>query len=436
MFLKEHIPYKIVLVYFAICILSACTGYNSGQKSFINEDTPKTLSGKFTLDAQVIPPAAIQSVQLYPGSVETAPPVIALNGGQSLTLEFDYLSTQVKQFNISVSHRNKNWQESAIGPSVYLDRFFEASFGDGRKSFEQNPPYHHYTYRFPNQRLSLTKSGNYLLSVFEYGSDELLFSLPFFVSEDRGTLETRIERLFAQRDDGRSLAQPFSDYRYPGFVQQPQFDLSFAYVQNQFWGRMRYPDFFDTATPGIVHFHLERRKAFIADYEFNLLDLRSFNPDGRQIIDIQPGQTPPIVTLRRDVQQFESTPNRFPGPALGLPNDDLRAQYGRIKFSFNPISTVNSNEEIYLVGQFNNWVIDPRFRMRFDSTAALWKTDALIKQGLYAYKYVRVDEEKMDDLAFDQNFTNSRQEYLTFVYYRDPQQNFDRLLKVERTTPK
>ncbi|MBN2731947.1 MAG: hypothetical protein JXR26_05900, partial [Balneolaceae bacterium] len=88
---------------------------------------------------------------------------------------------------------------------------------------------------------------------------------------------------------------------------------------------------------------------------------------------------------------------------------------------------------LYLLGDFNNWMIDQRFRMRFDSTASLWKGHALIKQGIYSYKYVLIQENQIDDLSLDQMFSRSRQQYITFVYFQDPQRNFDRLLKIDIT---
>lgn len=414
-------------------MLTACTAYDSGRQKMNNSKQNTALSSHYALPQQTAPPPEVQSIQLYPENDETALPVINLGGRQQLKLEFDYLDADVRQFKLMVSHRTKNWEESPINPTIYLESFSETYFGDGQKSFVQNPTYHHYSYRFPNERLNITKSGNYLLSVFDYDSNVLLFRIPFFVSENKGTLDTQIEMLFAQRNDGRPIAQPFSEYRYPAFVQQPQFDLSFFYVQNQFWGRAQESERFDTATPGAVNFHLSRDKSFIADYEFKLLDIRTFEPDGQQIVDIQPGQTPPLVTLRRDIQRFDSRLRPYPGSTpLGLPRDDRQAQYGTIAFSFEPASAIPSNAQLYLVGDFNNWVIDQQFRMRFDSTASLWKGRALIKQGVYSYKYVLIQENKIDDLALDRMFTRSRQQYITFVYFRDPQRNFDRLLKVNQ----
>lgn len=411
--------------------LAGCSAYNSGQNGLPQQRQNQLLSGRFALPQAVAPPADIQSVQLYPTGNKTAPPVIE-PGKNSLTLAFDYLGQGGRQFKISFSHRSKTWQESPIGPNIYMDRFFETYFTGGKQSFTQNPGYLHYTYSFPNERIHFTKSGNYLLSVSDYETNELLFRLPFFVSENKGALKTRIETLFTNRNEGRETAQPFSIYRYPDFVQQPQFDLSFFYVQNRFWGRSRQTDLFDTATPGEVHFHLERSRSFLQNYEFNVLDIRTFDADGRQIIEYQPAQTPPVIILRRDIQQFNKIISPYPGPVSGRPRDDRQAQYGKIHFSLETTSSIQPTDDIYLVGDFNNWIIAPEYGMQYDSTTGLWKGNALIKQGVYAYKYIRLVNNEVDDLALDQGFTDRGQEYLTFVYFRDPQRHFDRLLQVDR----
>ena len=253
---------------------------------------------------------------------------------------------------------------------------------------------------------------------------------PFFVSEEIGALQTRIESLFTQRRDGRTVAQPFSIYRYPKFVQQPQFDLSFFYVQNKFWGRYRETDNFDTATPGEVHFHLSREKSFLGDYEFNVLDLETFSPDGRQIIEFQPAETSPVITLRRDVPKLDQPSPRYPGSISG-PIDNRNAEYANVIFSLEAGKKLVPSDEVYLVGDFNEWMMDSRYRMRYNSTRQLWQTKALIKQGTYAYKYVVLQDESINDLGLDRGFTDHQQSYMTFVYFRDPDRQFDRLLKVD-----
>ncbi len=71
-------------------------------------------------------------------------------------------------------------------------------------------------------------------------------------------------------------------------------------------------------------------------------------------------------------------------------------------------------------------------KMSYNQEEKLWKGRAFVKQGQYAYKYVLVQNGRINDLALDQGFLSSQQEYLAFIYFKDPAQNYDRILKVDR----
>lgn len=405
---------------------------NGGRQS--GSSRPADMPGSFALSQQKAPPNDIQSAQLHPKGQPGRAPIIRLDSPQKLMLSFDYLDTESRQFRVEVSHRNQQWQQSSIGPSTYLDSFYETYIQEAKASFSQRPSYRHVEYEFPNNELRPVVSGNYLLEVYSYESGDLLFSMPFFITEDKGQIESRIERLFAQRDDGRPLDQPFSVYQYPqDLVEYPQFDLSMSFVQNQFWGRTRKAGFIDTITPGELNGHLERDNAFVGNYEFKVLDLRSFDPDGRHILEYQPEVTPPKIILRRDVQNLDTNP-RFPSAAatLGIPIDDRSSDYAEVEFSLETDSSIPLSSNIYIVGHFNNWVINKLNKMSFNANENMWKGRAFIKQGEYAYKYVLVRNNTVDDLALDQGFVSAQQEYLTFIYFKDPKRNFDRILKVDR----
>jgi len=448
LFLKEHSACKnetrlptagallstTVIGMTLVLLVASCAMLMEGSAQ--RAEKPSAPQNRFTVAPHVAPPPSIQSLQLYRSGSPANPPVIRLGSGEQLTLAFDRLDTGTEQFIARISHYSSRWEESGLNPNYYIDGFFEDYFGGGLKSFSQRPSYLHYEYSFPNSRFSISVSGNYLLSVYDAGSDRLLFALPFFVTEDEGDLESRVEKRFARRRDMREQDQLFSRYRYPPFVEMPSFDLSFVYVQNRFWGRSSRVQFFDTSTPGIVHFHQSQEDAFLGDYEFKTLDLRSFTADADRIIGFDPTLIPPQITLRRDQQAFEtgflSKVGARPGTRFGLPVDDRDARYANVQFKLETRENSSAEREMYLVGDFNGWTIDERNRMEFNRSENLWEGSALIKQGEYAYKYVTLEEGRIDDLALDRSFTYSRQEYFTLVYFRDPVRHFDRLLIVDR----
>lgn len=429
---KEPIILNIVWLLFVVG-LYGCARLESSTKA---PDASEAGVTTFALPQQKSPPASIQSVQLHPGGEPGQPPILPLNGSRQLVLAFDYLSRQTRQFRLEVSHRNRQWQQSAIPPSVYLEGFSYTYIQHSNPSFTSDPAYRHVEYRFPNSQLDLKASGNYLLEVYDYQNGDLLFSLPFFVTEQAGQLQTRVETLFAQRRDGRSTHQLFSSYQYPNFVEFPQFDLSISYVQHQFWGRMRAADYLTAVTPGQVDAHLDRSDAFIADRHFRLLDLRELETDGRQIQAVRPAATPPEVILRRDVPNLDLDPVFLTNNEIGFPLDGRNSRYAKVHFSLETDSSVTPSEKLYITGDFNNWLISESARMQFDSTSRLWETSQLIKEGLYAYQYVEVTGNDLRDLSRTQRLRPVRQTYLTLVYFKDPERHFDRILSVSRLVTK
>lgn len=432
MFSKVNFYAKICFTAFLLITVMSCATYH--QKESQNSSSANTgrLHSGFALPQQKAPPNDIQSIQLHPQGEPSGAPVIELDSQEQLVLSFDYLGDQSRQFGVEVSHRTQNWQESAITPSTFLDSFSRAYIQNGKSSFTQRPSYQHVEYKFPNNNLRPAVSGNYLLEVYDYRSGDLLFSLPFFITENKGNLDTDVETLFAQGKRGRPLDQLYSTYRYPDFVEFPQFDLSMSFTQNQFWGQMREAGFLNTITPGQIRARLEGDQAYIGSYEFKTLDLRSLQPNGKNILEYQPGQTPPLVILRRDVQNLDNAPRPFPPSNIGTPLDDRGSEYARVKFSLETNPSISQDSKIYIVGHFNNWMINDLNKMNYNPEKGLWTGHALAKQGVYAYKYMLVRDNWIDPLALDQNFLSAKQEYLTFVYFKDPDKNFDRLLKVNK----
>ena len=431
MYLKALFYSKLIPILLAFIIVGCATsGSYEEQQSSKSENN---LEGALALDQQKAPPNDIQSIQLHPEGQPEQAPLIELNSSQKLLLSFDYLGIQNRQFRVTVDHYDKNWSQSGIGPNTYLDSFSETTVQSSNISFGQRPSYHHVEFSFPNNELEPAVSGNYLIKVYSTDDNSPLFSMPFFVTEDEGQIETNVERLFAQRNDGRPLDQLFSTYSYPGFVEYPQFDLSMSFVQNQFWGRTKQVEFLDTITPGQLRGYIERDNAFVGNYEFKHLNLQNFNVDSEQILEYQPGVTPPKVILRRDVQNLDINPKWSEAAvAKGIPDNDRNSNYAQVEFRLQTDSSIQPSSKIYIVGHFNNWMINDLNKMSFNSETQMWTGQALIKQGSYAYKYVIVRENKVDDLALDQGFLSAEQEYLTFIYFKDPNQNFDRLLKVDR----
>lgn len=418
--------------------LSACGCFNE----FISKDEGSNKNYKsanflsadgsvFALSHQKIPAKHIKSVLLYRSGSILSPPIIQLGSKQQLILEFDAIVNRSEQYRIEFTHHNQNWEPSNLLVNDFIDGFEQTFITGGQRSRPRDPIYFHYSYTFPNNQVNFTRSGNYMIQVYDNVSGQKLFNLPFFIHENEGVINSTVETIFNTGRDGRPADQPFSTFRYPDFVEFPQFDLSFSFAQNQLWGTTKTSETFDTSVPGEVRFHLTRDRAYPADFEFNILNLSNLQIDGKQILDVQPRFDPPRVFLNQDIQNFASNPIPVSPTRFGIPDNSLTARYADVYFSFETRTQPDNKAKVYLVGDFNQWQIDDKYRMKFDSVLGYWKTKALIKQGRYSYKYLLVDRNIAKPLFLDDAYIRINQQYVSFVYFKDPAQRYDRLLQVD-----
>lgn len=433
MFLKETLRFNTPAFLLFIILLGGCSlnlGDSLSNGNGYNPQQPDYLS-RLLVPNQLPAPPSIQSIELYRKGSPGNPPVIEMDSRQKLILRFDELSDLSGQFRVTFSHRDLNWDDSNIPSHWYMEGNNELIINGGTKNALHEPDYFNYELEIPGDRMQFTASGNYMLHVYDYSSNTELFSLPFFVTEDEGNLSSRAETQFNSGKRGRPADQPFSEYRYPEFVEFPQFDLEFFFVQNRFWGSSRQTDIFDVATPGQVNFHLPRDNSFAANFDFNGLNVLQYEQDG-QIIEWFPANTPPLAILREDVLNFSSDPVASWRSSFGNPEHSRSARYAQVRFRFYDGGNFNTEQGVYLTGDFNQWVFKDQYKLQYNPDSGYWETTALIKNGTYTYKYATKSGDSINDLILSDALTRNRQEYMSFVYFKDPEYGYYRLLNADR----
>ncbi len=375
------------------------------------------------------PPSQIRSVQLYPGENRAGMPAIVLGGNNTLTLRFDQLGTRPDMFRVRFTHHNSDWSVSNLIPGFYIRGQESDVIVENEPSNVQNPAYSHFEYTFPNRNIRFLVSGNYMIHIHDYNSDERLFSLPFLLHEERGAISTEIESLYPTQGPSLLMHQVFSEYHYPNFVNMPNIDLEVFFVQNQFLGRKKLADQTDMSRAGVFRTHITRENAFPGRYEFRQLHINRLGTDTRNVLEFRPETIPPRVILDRDIVNLNVQPRSERQNRFGSPRNDTEARYASVHFELEvPYRELDTEADIFLVGPFNNWNISERNRMQFSDEIGRFTGSALVKEGIYDYKYVVLEDGIIDDLRLDASFADSRQEYAVLVYYRDPQEQFDRLL--------
>lgn len=420
------IPGLILLVIFFGCGSFAGSSQNG-------QNQPAEPENLFNIPAQIITDDSIRTIQFHRMGNPTSGPILNLDSNDQLLLRFDHLSFDSKQFRVSLTHHNPDWSRSGLPPERFMNGFYNLTLNSGKVSQNNRPSYRQYSFMFPSEQFQITKSGNYLLKIEDADTGFLVLTLPFFVYENKGSITSSVEQRSVPRQNLRRVHRPVGQFTLPDFVDQPQFDLEFYFAQNRFWGRTKQADELDFSAPDHVQFEMSQDEAFIGDYEFRTLFLNELSQESSEVIEAFPSEIPPRLILRDDAQGFGASGfiNLVRIGPFGNPDMNLSAGYGNVVFRFDPDQPPDSTESIHLLGDFNNWSVSTNNELQFDVNTGRWETNQIIKQGEYKYKYVLVDENEIKDLYFDENFTNNRQQYHAFVYMRDPNNFYYRLLQVQ-----
>lgn len=443
MFLRVNTIYKIIafkkrnsagfslLGLILLISLSGCGSWGgTSQNGSDRSSEPENL---FNISAQIVAGDSIRTIQFHRVGNPTSAPILNLDSNDQLLLQFEHLSIESKQFRVSLSHHNPDWSRSGLPPERFMDGFYNLTMNSGDVSQNNRPSYRQYSFTFPTEQFQITKSGNYLLKIEDVDSGFVVLTLPFFVSENEGTVTSSVEELSVPRQNLRQIQRPVSQYTLPDFVEQPQFDLEFYFAQNRFWGRTKKADELDFSAPDHVQFEVEMDDAFIGDYEFRTLSLDQLSQNDNDVIEAFPAEIPPRLILRDDAEGFGASGliNLARLGPFGNPDMNLRAGYADVEFRFDIETSPDSTKSIHLLGDFNNWSVSRNNKLQFNESTNRWEVNQILKQGEYKYKYVLVDENEIMDLYFDENFTNNRQQYHAFVYMRDPNNFYYRLLQVQ-----
>lgn len=431
MYLKAYLKHKIipaVLLIVSVAGVSCVRLLTAGDPVQARSDAgvPQNM---FTVPGQIVLDEDVKSIQLFRTGNERSAPILRLGSGERLTLRFDMVGFESRGFYLTFTHHDPDWNMSAIHPEFYMDGNARTYFGGGTVSRSQRPSFRFFEYTFPNRDVVFKTSGNYMVRVHDEDIGNMLFSIPFFIHENEGDIISSTQVIYAPRQDLRVMHIPRSRYHYPDEIDMPGFDLQYRFIQNRFWGRSVMADVYDVSTEGEVWYEVSRNRGFIGDYEFLLLEMDDLTQMGNRIVGYEPETIPPTVILQDDVAGLSPFIDLLSYNRFGVPKSGTEALYGNVRFILDAEREIAANSNLYLIGDFNNWMVQPEHRLRYDVELERWIGTALIKEGVYSYKYIVLENDEIKDLALDDTFTRNEQEYTTFIYYRDPQQFYYRILQ-------
>jgi hypothetical protein len=382
-----------------------------------------------------VPDSTIRSIQLHRTGDERQLPILSLRSGETLTLSFDLMEGRGRPLSVWFYHANRRWQRDLVS-SEYLDGFPNDHLLNYTPSRGTVVPYTHYTYRFPNDNIRFTLSGNFVVRVSEQGrEDAVLFERAFFVTEQTTPVEMGLENVLVA-GNGFSSVAPLVRFTPPTDIQANVFDYQVCFVQNGDLTRPRCTDRPTLVQQPALQFYLEPEAAFPPQPAAYFVDVSQLRIGGR-IEATNLTRTPYRLTLEPDYARF---PGNSIDPLLngqvviaGAVRDvfdpPVAADYALVGFRFVPIDEQPLSADLYVTGSFNGWRSDTATRLVWVPESRWYEGEVLLKQGQYEYRYLTTDARTRRALTgASPRFENL---YTALVYYNDLRVSTDRLIGVQ-----
>jgi len=383
----------------------------------------------------------IKTVLFSAAGVALSQPILSLNGGNQLQLSFDDLSGEERSYYYSIMQCNVNWTASDLAPLDYMTGFNDNKITDFQFSFNTFQKYTHYKLIFPNQDISIIKSGNYIIKVFaDDDPDKVVFMRRFMVVDQQINISGQITRPndddhidthqqvnFTVSYHNLPVTDPFTELVI--VVQQNnRFDneivgLNPQYVQN---GQLDYQYMPDLLFPG--------------GKEFRYFDMQSLRFKGYHMVALDDTNNQYYVCLGTDEPRtyekylyMKDINGKYIINTINSTQPNEEGDYAHVQFRLkmnNPLL----GGKIYVVGALTNWQALPDYQMKYNFDTHFYTTDVYLKEGYYdyAYSYVEIGKKDLNLSEIEGDWFETENDYTIYVYYRPFGSRYDQL--VDMTT--
>ena len=385
----------------------------------------------------------IQTVQLSQAAFElTSQPLLTLNSDEQLKLSFDDFDVEMKTYNYTVIHCNAGWEPSVdLSPDDYLASFEQDFITDYKYSFNSLKRYIHYNVVFPNDNIKITKSGNYILKVFQDNDpDKYILSRRFMVVEEKVRIDAQVraatnvnDRNYKQEVDftidhtGYEIADPFGDIKVV-ITQNGRWDNAIMVLKPLFMKENQ------------LVYDYDEDNVFPGGSEFRYFEIRNLRYQSERIDKIEYDSSGYQVYLlgdeRRNYKKYSTIADingKFLIKGLEGMDPERECDYAYVHF-FLPYDPPTIEGVLYVFGALTDWKYTEANKMKYNSRLKGYECTLYLKQGYYNYEYVFLQNgEKIADETFIEGMHyETENEYSIYLYHHAIGTRYDQLIGVKR----
>lgn len=379
----------------------------------------------------------VSTLTVRPNENWLYPPIIELNGNDWINIDFDFLDQDVHYFYYTITHCNADWTPSTLSESEYLNGFNNQPIDDHKTSFNTYQNYTHYHLRIPNDVVKFKVSGNYLIQVYEDNDrDKLIATAAISVYEKQVNIYPTIKTITdIDYNKGHQQIDLRIDTRNY-LIRSPQQEVKIIVTQNN-----RVDNQVTLNTPTSTNndgFLVEHYQGLIfeAGNEFRRFEMVTHRYNGMNVEKI--GYYEPFyhAFLFQDKSRgnksyiYDKDQNgRFYIRNTEISNFDNETDYFVAHFALKADAPFG-NGKLYLIGEFNQYRVDPKWEIDYDILNRQYSKEILLKQGAYNYAYLYVPKSSTSGTLepAEGNFFETENEYTIRLYHRGIGERFDKLV--------
>jgi hypothetical protein len=384
----------------------------------------------------------IKTAQLHESTFDANPAILRFNGTEQLELSFDDLEADKKDYSIAFVHCDANWEPSNLMSSEFMNGFYEANILNFNFSTNTIQKYTHYSILFPQSNMQFSKTGNYMVFVYQDNDKEkIIITKRFMIYEDKVTVVANVRQAIGNDEQYEKQHIDFNIINSQYELTNPFTDMKVIITQNNRWDNAVNnikPTFTE---PRQLTYSLDDKSTFNGGNEFRFFDSRSLRTYTERVANItrDSSYTYHIDLKTDELRTFKSYSfyNDLNGGFLIknqdlATNPDLEADYAWIHF-FLPYDTQTSGN-FYVLGKLTEWRLNKSNRMTYNYKKMGYECDLFVKQGYYNYTYVFLADEKKaaDETLSEGDHWETENDYTIYVYHRQRGTYYDQLVAIKR----